>query len=44
MAEKKSGILKNTLVIFIVTLVAVALLAVVNLGYNGAYRRGSDCC
>ena len=30
MAEKKSGILKNTLVIFIVTLVAVALLAVVN--------------
>ena len=30
MAEKKSSIIKNTLVIFIVTLVAVALLAVVN--------------
>lgn len=30
MAEKKSGIVKNTLVIFIVTLIAVALLAIVN--------------
>ena len=30
MAEKKSSILKNTVVIFIVTLVSVALLAVVN--------------
>ena len=30
MAEKKSSILKNTIVIFVVTLVAVALLAVVN--------------
>lgn len=30
MSKKKSGILKNTLTIFIVTLVAVALLAVVN--------------
>ena len=43
MAEKKSGILKNTLVIFIVTLVAVALLAVVNQVTMGP-RRGSDCC